>query len=307
MNKFLCLLFVIVQFYSISYADSTKTILKVNSYEQNSNNYEIASPFHSPQLKKTTIWQDLGSDLKYFATDWGAYLTLPLRMNGKDFIYAGTVIGGTVLISTLDKEVRNAVSQQGHSDFNNDFWDIPSAYGQIQYPALFGACLYTAGLFTRQTEIRKTGRMLVQALIYSGTLGLGIKYVLGRVRPYASVSGSQYEFKWFETSEDAQAFPSGHAIVAMATSTVLAEKINTWWARAILYPFALMTGYSRIYNDKHWLSDVVFGAALGYGTGMFVLHQEERREKDDKKKVKNTGSGLNFFPTMTGFGFTWGF
>ena len=64
--------------------------------------------------------------------------------------------------------------------------------------------------------------------------------------------------------------------MAMATSTVLAEKINTWWARAILYPFAVLTGYARIYNDKHWLSDVVFAAALGYGTGRFVLNQEER-------------------------------
>jgi len=305
MKKILFLIIVIIQLSADSYADSTKTILKVNSFEQNIN-YDGISLL-SPQSGKTTIWKDLGSDIKYFFTDWGTYLTLPLHMNGKDFIYAGSVIGGTVLISTLDKEVRNQISRRGYDSYNNDFWDIPTAYGYVQYPSIFAACLYAAGLFIRETEIRKTGRMLGQALVYSGTLTMGLRYVLGRERPFTSVTGSQYNFTWFQSSGDTQSFPSGHMVVAMATSTVLAEKINTWWARAILYPFAVLTGYARIYNDKHWLSDVVFAAALGYGTGRFVLNQEERREKEAKKKVKDKGSGLNFYPTMTGVGFTWRF
>jgi membrane-associated phospholipid phosphatase len=296
---------VLVQINSVSCADSTKTISGVHKFGLINKPDKIAS-FHS-QLKKTTVWQDLGNDLKYFATDWGAYLTLPLHMKGSDFVYAGAVIGGTVIISTTDKVVRDKVSRHGYGTYNHDFWDIPTAYGFVQYPSIFGAGLYAVGLFTREAEIRKTGRMLIQALVYSGTITMGLRYVFGRHRPFTSETGSQYEFSWFNTSGDTQSFPSGHMVVAMATSTVLAEKINTWWARAILYPFAFLTGYARIYNDQHWLSDVVFAAALGYGTGRFVLNQEERREKDAKKKVKNKGSGLNFYPTMTGLGIVWRF
>ncbi|MBL8017672.1 MAG: hypothetical protein JNK43_10400, partial [Ignavibacteria bacterium] len=41
------------------------------------------STFNKKNIKprKTTVWQDLGNDLKYFASDWGSYLTLPFRMN----------------------------------------------------------------------------------------------------------------------------------------------------------------------------------------------------------------------------------
>jgi hypothetical protein len=305
MKKLLGLICIIVQLSTISYADSTKTFQKVNSLEQKINFNEITSI--NVQSKKTTVWKDIISDMKYFAEDWGAYLTLPLHMQGKDFVYAGSVIGGTVIISTLDKNVRNEVSHFTNNDYNHDFWDIPTAYGYAPYQVIFSAGLYTTGLFIRDSEIRKTGRMLVQSLVYSGTISIGLKYALGRTRPYASGTDGQYDFKWFETNQDYQSFPSGHMLCAMSTSTVLAEKINTWWARAVLYPLALMTGYARIYNDKHWLSDVVFSAALGYGTGRFVINQEEQRENESKKKVKNKGSGLNFYPTMTGFGFTWGF
>jgi membrane-associated phospholipid phosphatase len=95
--------------------------------------------------------------------------------------------------------------------------------------------------------------------------------------------------------------------VAATTSTILAEQIGTWWARAVFYPFALLTGYARLYNDKHWLSDIIFGAALGYGSAMFVLNQDERREKEEKKKTKTKSSGLNLYPTFNGISATWNF
>ena len=141
-----------------------------------------------------------------------------------------------------------------------------------------------------------------------------MRYALARRRPYTSVN-NQYEFEWFNSDGELQAFPSGHMVVAATTSTILAERINTWWARAILYPFALLTGYARMYNDKHWLSDIIFGAALGYGSAKFVLNQEERREKEELKTQKNKllksgkkkGSGINLIPTGNGLMFTWKF
>jgi membrane-associated phospholipid phosphatase len=170
--------------------------------------------------------------------------------------------------------------------------------------------MYAVGLFARNQWIRTTGRQLIQALIYGGTLTMGMRYAIGRKRPYTS-ENDQYEFETFTSDGELQAFPSGHMVVAMTSSTILAEKIDTWWARAILYPFAMLTGYARMYNDKHWLSDIIFGTALGYGSAKFVLNQEERREKEELKKrttkEKVRGSGLQIIPTGFGFSLTYGF
>jgi membrane-associated phospholipid phosphatase len=257
--------------------------------------------------KKTTVWQDLGTDLKYFAVDWGSYLTLPFRMDYGDFMIGSSVIAGTVISSTTDKAFREATARYGYETYNGDFWDIPTAYGFVQYPSIFGGALYAVGLFARETEIRKTGRMLIQALAYSGTLTMGMRYLFGRERPFTSRDGSQYNFTWFQSEGDTQSFPSGHMVVAAATSTVLAEQIDTWWARVVLYSFAALTGYARLYNDKHWLSDVLFGAALGYGTGIFVINQERRREDEQKKKLKKKGGGFSIQPTFNGIHLSYGF
>jgi membrane-associated phospholipid phosphatase len=256
--------------------------------------------------KKTTIWQDLGNDLKYFGSDWGMYFVEPFASR-KNILVSSGVVAGTVLSTAIDKDFRNKVSRRGFETYNHDFWDGPTAYGFVQYPSIFGGALYTIGLFSREDWLRKTGRMLIQSLAYSGTLTIGMRYLFGRHRPFVSKDGSQYEFSWFSTVGDTQSFPSGHTVVAFATSTILAEQIDTWWARIVLYSFAAMTGYARLYNDKHWISDVIFGAALGYGSAKFVLSREREREDNEKRKMKKKGGGFTLSPSLNGINLTYGF
>lgn len=287
MKKLILLLFILC---SVSHADSLKTNLKQNI---------------KFKPKKTTIWQDLGYDLKAFGSDWGMYFVEPFS-SGKNVLISSSVVVGPVLSSTVDKDFRKAVSRRGFPTYNGDFWDGPTAYGFVQYPSIFGGALYTIGLVSREEGIRKTGRMLLQALAYSGTVTMGMRYLLGRHRPFVSTR-NQYEFSWFSSVGDTQSFPSGHTVVAFATSTILAEQIDTWWARVVFYSFAAMTAYARLYNDKHWLSDVIFGAALGYGSAKYVLSRERDREAEQKKKQKKKGGGFTLSPSFNGINLTYGF
>ena len=279
-------IFIIILIQGTSYCDSTTTL-----------------KFSKP--KKTTVWQDIGYDLKYFAVDWGNFFAEPFR-SSKNLVYCGSVIGITALSSTVDKDVRKSVSVQGSKTYNQNFLDGPTAYGYVQYPSILGGAIYTIGLFTRENELRKTGRMLIQSLVYSGTLTMGLRYLFGRARPFSSKTGSQYDFTWFQSRGDTQSFPSGHTVVAFATSTILAEQIDTWWARVILYPLAALTAYARLRNDQHWLSDVIFAGALGYGTSKFVIAQERNRGKAEERKMKK-GGGLSFYPSFNGFSIVYGF
>lgn len=99
------------------------------------------------------------------------------------------------------------------------------------------------------------GRMLVSdafsVALMAGTVN-GIKYSVDRLRP----DGSRYN-----------SFPSGHTATAFMTATMLHKEYG-WrspWFSIGGYTAAAITGVSRICNNRHWLSDVVAGAAVGIG------------------------------------------
>ena len=82
-----------------------------------------------------------------------------------------------------------------------------------------------------------------------------IKYVVRRERPNHQPTPP---FPY------GHSFPSGHASAAFG----VAEVIRTLYGGkvgAVFYGIAVITGLSRIHDNKHYLSDVVAGAGLGIG------------------------------------------
>jgi PAP2 superfamily len=64
---------------------------------------------------------------------------------------------------------------------------------------------------------------------------------------------------------DYYSFPSGHTAEAFASAEFLRQEyqdVSPWYGVAG-YAMAAGTGYLRIYNNKHWLNDVVAGAGIG--------------------------------------------
>ena len=107
------------------------------------------------------------------------------------------------------------------------------------------------------------GRMIVSdafsAVIMAGAVN-GLKYSVGRLRPDGSRRNS---------------FPSGHTATAFMTATMLHKEYG-WrspWFSIGGYTAAAVTGISRILNNRHWLSDVIAGGAIGIGSvhlGYFI-------------------------------------
>jgi membrane-associated phospholipid phosphatase len=60
-------------------------------------------------------------------------------------------------------------------------------------------------------------------------------------------------------------FPSGHTATAFAAAEFLRTEykdVSPWYGIAG-YTVAVITGVLRLYNNKHWVSDVVAGAGFG--------------------------------------------
>lgn len=86
-------------------------------------------------------------------------------------------------------------------------------------------------------------------LLVSGTV-LGLKTVTHVERP----DGSSYN-----------SFPSGHTATAFAGAEFLWQeyKDQSIWYGVSGYIIATGTGLFRIYNDRHWFTDVAAGAGIG--------------------------------------------
>lgn len=77
-----------------------------------------------------------------------------------------------------------------------------------------------------------------------------LKYALKEKRPDSSSHNS---------------FPSGHTATAFTGAQFLYEEYKTVspWIGYAGYAVATITGYLRIYNNRHYINDVVAGACLG--------------------------------------------
>lgn len=58
--------------------------------------------------------------------------------------------------------------------------------------------------------------------------------------------------------------------MAFALATSLADEIHRPWASALLFTGATGTAWSRLNDQRHWLSDVLAGATVGITAANFI-------------------------------------
>lgn len=241
-----------------------------------------------------SLFELIRDDVIIVGEDGLAYLLAPLGWSGCDWAAAGAVAGTTAGLMLFDEEIQKLPRR------NQDpgWYDVSQALnwgGHLPSAEIATGLVYLTGLVSGEDDIRVTGRMLAQTLIYSGSVYLVIRIVAGRSRPSSRVGA--YEFDFWQPDNNFQSFPSGHTVVAFSFATVLARRIDHWAASAVLYAAAAAVGMARMYQDHHWSSDVFFGAVLGYTAGVFVDAQERRRRGEGRSEtawsIAPTGNGLS--------------
>jgi membrane-associated phospholipid phosphatase len=112
----------------------------------------------------------------------------------------------------------------------------------------------------------------LEAGAYGQLVVQGIKYSVGRQRPYAHFAGPGF----VPTEEDNLSFLSGHTSLAFSVAVsagMVAHRRHYKYEAAIWASgigFSTLTAYLRIAADKHYFTDVASGAALGVAAGLFI-------------------------------------
>jgi membrane-associated phospholipid phosphatase len=173
------------------------------------------------------------------------------RDNLVPFLVGGAATGTAAF---FDDDVRDAVANPDAS-FGQHLQTAGS------WPsAVVTVGLFTAGRFAHGPRFRAMTYDLADAAIVSFAYTGVLKVTVRRERPDGSNNLS---------------FPSGHASNAFALATV-AERHYGWKVGVPTYALAGAIAYSRVVHDKHYLSDTLAGATLGYIAGRTVVRVNDR-------------------------------
>jgi hypothetical protein len=171
-----------------------------------------------------------------------------LKFNYKQLIIPGVLIGYGVIGIANDQLL--SFNHQIQSEVTEDIDNKITIDDFSQYaPA---ASVYALNAFgvKGKNNMRDRSVIFVTSYVIMASTVLGLKSIVHEERPDGSSNNS---------------FPSGHTATAFAGAEFLWQeyKDKSIWYGIAGYAVATGTGLFRIYNNRHWLTDVAAGAGIG--------------------------------------------
>lgn len=130
----------------------------------------------------------------------------------------------------------------------------------------------TYGLAARNRNFTVSGLQASAGIILATGLSVGLKYIIGRPRPY-----DRYPFLISPLQlESTYSLPSGHSVSAFATATTLALQYRKWYVAVPAFLWAGTVAYSRMYLGVHYPTDVLAGLLLGVVSAYFTYKMQQK-------------------------------
>jgi hypothetical protein len=165
-------------------------------------------------------------------------------------------IGGGLALGVHPADQTFNTSLRSHYDLVNDVFAPGKYIGDTPEQIAFSLGAWAVGRWRDQPKLAHLGLDLLQAQILTEAMVEPLKFSVRRLRPDASNHLS---------------FPSGHAAITFATATVIERHLG-WKKAFVTYAIAAYVASSRLHDNVHFASDVVFGAAIGSIAGRTVVH-----------------------------------
>lgn len=210
-------------------------------------------------LFQSFVFQIFANGKVFFVNDSIAFDTLTTRIieneSSKEIVKATDFIVPTALftyglisfksngIKDFDLTLRDKIRTK-HPDFKTNLDDF-----SIFVPGATVFLLNAVGIEGKH-HWKDATLIYGGSLAITGGINLPLKYITQRERPDASKLTS---------------FPSQHTAIAFASAEFLRREYKdvSPWIGVAGYAVATVSGALRMYNNRHWFSDVVAGAGVG--------------------------------------------
>ena len=204
---------------------------------------ETATP--SPAERSTLLGDVVG--------DFGSFFG-----RRENYVILGLGLGTSLSVKPLDHRIPtsrlNSELHESDGARLDHFFEPGELLGSTLVQVGGAFATYRVGKLLKQQGTAELGRDLVRAQLLTQGVTQLVKYSVRRTRPDASSHSS---------------FPSGHTSGAFATATVL-QRHYGWKVGGPAFGIASYIATSRLSENKHFLSDLAFGAAIGLVAGRTV-------------------------------------
>ncbi len=213
-------------------------------------------------------------NLSQFGSESLQFIKQPTKWESNDWLKLGLISAGTILIMQTDLTVREEFLKD--KTYNESFpIEAGRIWGEVYTTVFITGSFGLHGLITNDLSTKKIGFEIVQSAIYAGVITQFLKVAVGRARPLTNRGSATYH-QFTLLDDDFHSLPSGHTTLAFSLSTVLSKNSKTDFLKIISYLPAVLTAVSRIYQDKHWVSDVFLGGIIGYFAAEFITDVHEK-------------------------------
>jgi len=237
-----------------------------------------------------TAQRPLGSerdDIRRFTGDiWGVW-TAPLHTTSHDLPPTAGALGIVALAGLHDSATWAWMNTHPNTFVMRilrpirEEWRFPLyELGSGQYILPLSGALYVAGRVSHNADLRDAG--LGCATGHLASLGVrDVMYELvSRARP--RVTSEPYHIS-FPGSKDWSwhSFISGHIANSMACASFLGHRYSLGLAEPLPYLYSTAIGLGRMADGRHWLSDTMAGAVVGFAIGRTVAARQLSRAARD--------------------------
>ena len=207
---------------------------------------------------------------KKYWTDSKAIVTSPARWNERDWTKLGAFVVAEGGLMFADQSVKDFF--QSHKTNTGTFLSthIFQGFG-AEHSLIVMSGIFTYGVLAKNNKCMSTALLALESFALASLVTRIPKTLVGRERPDNWQGDGPYTIKG---PFKGNSFPSGHTTASFAVASVIATQFrDSKWIPITAYSVAGLAGISRIYDNKHWLTDVVAGATIGTLVGNLVCHR----------------------------------
>jgi membrane-associated phospholipid phosphatase len=189
---------------------------------------------------------------------------------------------------SADVRIQRRLRGSDHPGLDRMFpkiYTIPMTLGIVAYTTALSASFF----FFKKPKLREYVSLMLESLGVTQFYHVALKLMIGREGPY---HGSREGHIHGPTQLSFPGgTPSGHAASAFAILVTAAEYYGGWPMKLVCYLASVYLATSFFYNHQHFLSDVIWGAAMGDYVAKWVV-----RHRASDARPANRRSKIDFSP-----------